>query len=205
MTGGAMNQILDSARASLAVGLLIAAAVFGVCVAGAGGDVVGLLSFLLRFLHVLAATVWIGLIVFVNFVQLTVLKAAEPAERERLGRLLVPGVAAWMRHASTATVLAGVLLLVTTGYLLPALVYGSSVYVPLARAVLLWMAVVGALAMWMFVHMYIWPSMQIALGLRPGDATAKARAEARVAGFARLNLIIAVPVLLAMLAAAHLY
>lgn len=200
-----MKQILDSARASFAVGLLLAAAALAVCVAGAGGDVLGLLSFLFRFLHVLAATVWIGLIAFVNFVLLEVLKAANETERERLGRLLVPGVAAWMRHASTATVLAGVVLLVSTGYLFPALVYGSSVFIPLPRAALLWPAVVAALAMWMFVHMYIWPSMQIALGLRPGDAAAKARAEARITGFARLNLIFAVPVLLAMLAAAHLY
>jgi len=200
-----VKQILDSAWASLAVGLLIVAAALVVCVAGAGGDVVGLLSFLLRFLHVFAAAVWIGLIVFVNFVQLAVLKGADEMQRERLGRLLVPSVAAWVRHASTATVLAGVLLLVSAGYLFPALVYGSSVYIPLPRAALLWPAVVGALAMWMFVHMYIWPSMQIALGLRPGDAAAKARAEARITGFARLNLILAVPVLFAMLAAAHLY
>jgi uncharacterized membrane protein len=200
-----MNQILDSARASLAVGLLIAAAVLAACVVGAGGDVVGLLSFLLRFLHVFAAAVWIGLIVFVNFIQLAVLKAADAQERERLGRLLVPSVAAWMRHASTATILAGVVLLVSTGYLLPSLIYGSSVFIPLPRAALLWPAVVGAIAMWMFVHMYIWPSMRIALGLRPADAAAKARAEARITGFARLNLILAVPVLLAMLAAAHLY
>ena len=135
-----MNQILDSARASLTVGLLIAAAVLAAWVAGAGSDVVGLLSFLLRFLHVFAAAVWIGLIVFVNFIQLAVLKAADAEGRERLGRLLVPSVAAWMRHASTATVLAGAVLLVSTGYLLPSLVYGSSVYIPLPRAALLWPA-----------------------------------------------------------------
>jgi uncharacterized membrane protein len=197
-------KILDNARASLAVGLLVAAAVLAVCAAGAGGDVIGLLSLLLRFLHVLAAAVWIGLIVFVNFVLLAALRAANEVDRERL-RLLVPGVAAWMRHASTATVLAGVVLLVSTGYLLPSLIYGSSVYIPPSRAALLWPAVMAAVAMWTFVHMYMWPSMRIALGLRPGDAAAKARAEARITGFARLNLILAVPVLLAMLAAAHLY
>src|SRR5262249_3356041 len=71
---GNVKQRLDSARASLAVGLLIAAAALVVCVAGAGGDVVGILSFLLRFLHVLAAAVWIGLIVFVNSLLLAVLK-----------------------------------------------------------------------------------------------------------------------------------
>jgi hypothetical protein len=53
--------------------------------------------------------------------------------------------------------------------------------------------------------MYIWPSMQVVLGLRAGDADAKAQARARVVLFARLNLIIAIPVVLGMVAAAHLY
>ena len=76
---------------------------------------------------------------------------------------------------------------------------------PPSRAWLIGSGVLGALAMWMFVHMYIWPNMQVVLGLRPGDADAKARARARVILFARLNLVLAVPVTLAMVAAAHLY
>ena len=76
---------------------------------------------------------------------------------------------------------------------------------PPSRAWLLGSGVLGGLAMWMFVHMYIWPNMQVVLGLRPGDADAKARARASVVMFARLNLILAVPVTLAMVAAAHLY
>ena len=62
----------------------------------------------------------------------------------------------------------------------------------------------GGLVMWMLVHMYIWPSLRLALGLRPGDEAAKAAARERVRLFARLNLLIAVPVTLAMVAAAHL-
>ena len=99
----------------------------------------------------------------------------------------------------------GAILLVTTGYLLPTLVYGAGVYVPPSRAWLIGSGVLGALAMWMFVHMYIWPNMQVVLGLRPGDAAAKALARSRVITFARLNLILTVPVTLAMVAAAHLY
>jgi uncharacterized membrane protein len=118
---------------------------------------------------------------------------------------MVPRVAWWFRHASTVAVASGALLLLLSGYLLPSLVYGTSVYVPAARALLLWAGVVGALAMWMFVHMYIWPNMQVVLGLRPGDADAKAKARARVVTFARLNLVLSLPVTLAMVAAAHLY
>jgi len=200
-----MRQILDSPRASLGAGAGIAAAVLLVWAMTAGVDGFGLVSFLARFLHVLAAMVWIGLVVFVNFVQLVAVQAGDDATRGILHKTIVPDVAWWLRHASTATVITGALLLVTMGYLLPTLAYGSGVYVPPSRAVLLWLAVLGGLAMWMFMHMYIWPSMQVVLGMRPGDASAKAAARARVKTFARLNLVLAVPVVLAMVAAAHLY
>jgi uncharacterized membrane protein len=202
---GGVKRILDSPWASLGAGLIAAAALLAIWLAAAGSDVLGFFSFLIRFLHVLAAAVWIGLIVFVNFIQLAALRGADEGGRELLNRLLVASISQWLRHASSATVLAGVLLGATTGYILPSLVYGSGVYVPVARSALLWPAVLGALAMWMFVHMYIAPSIELVLGTRPGDAAAKERARARIAIFARVNLILVIPVLLAMVAAAHLY
>jgi uncharacterized membrane protein len=200
-----MQPIIANPRASLGAGLAIAAAVLLVWLVAAGADAFGVFSFLIRLLHVLAAMVWIGLVVFVNFVQLVALQSADEQGREFLHKAIVPDVAWWFRHASTLAVASGAILLVTTGYLLPTLVYGAGVYVPPSRAWLIGSGVTGALAMWMFVHMYIWPNMQVALGLRPGDAEAKARARSRVIIFARLNLILAVPVTLAMAAAAHLY
>jgi uncharacterized membrane protein len=200
-----VRQLLDSPRASLGAGAAIAAVVLVIWLVAAGSDVLGVLSFLVRLLHVLAAMVWVGLIVFVNFVQLVVLRAADEQGRSFLHASVVPKVAWWFRHASTTTVMTGVLLLIMLGYILPTLAYGTGVYVPPARAVLLWAGVLGALVMWMLVHMYIWPSMQVVLGLRAGDADAKANARARVLTCARLNLVIALPVTFAMVAAAHLY
>jgi uncharacterized membrane protein len=200
-----MEPVFSSPRASLAAGLAVAVAVLVVWVLAAGVDGFGLLSFLIRLVHIVAAMVWVGLVVFVNFVQLVALQATDDQGREFLHKAIVPNVAWWFRHASTLAVLSGVLLLVTTGYLLPNLVYGAGVYVPPSRAWLIGAGVLGGLAMWMFVHMYIWPSMQVVLGLRAGDVDAKVRARARVITFARLNLVLAVPVTLAMVAAAHLY
>ena len=200
-----MPSIIDNPRACLSTGLALAALLLIGSLLASETDRVGLIAFLLRFTHVLAAMVWIGLIVFVNFVQLVALKEADAAARGVLDSAIVPRVAWWFRHASTLTVLSGLVLLVFSGYLLPSLIYGSSVFIPAAKAIALWTAVLGALAMWMFVHMYIWPNMQVALGLRRGDGEAKAKARARVILFARLNLIIAMPVALGMIAAAHLY
>ena len=162
-------------------------------------------SFLVRLLHVLAAMTWVGLIVFVNFVQLVALQGADDQLRGFFAKSVIPQVAAWYRHASTLAVVTGAILLVTSGYLFPSLTYATEVATPPARTALLWAGVLGALAMWMFVHMYIWPNLQVVLGLRTGDGEAKSQARARVILFARLNLIIAMPVALGMIAAAHLY
>jgi uncharacterized membrane protein len=179
--------------------------IFLVGMLSAGADAYSLVSFLIRLLHVVAATIWIGFIFFVNFVQLTMLHSADEPSRTYLHKALVPAVAWWFRHASTATVASGVLLLVPSGYLFSSLAYGSGVYLPPVKSLLLWGGVIGALAMWMFVHMYIWPNMQVVLGMRPGDDAAKEAARMRVVLFARLNLVLTLPVLFAMVAAAHLY
>jgi uncharacterized membrane protein len=200
-----MSGIIDNPRAALLAGVMLAALLLVVALIAGETDRLGLVAFLLRLTHVLAAMIWVGLVVFVNFVQLVALKAGDEVARGVIHTAIVPRVAWWFRHASTVTVLSGAVLLVFAGYLLPALIYGTSVFIPAAKAIVLWTAVLGALAMWMFVHMYIWPNMQVVLGLRPGDADAKSAARARVILFARLNLIIAVPVALGMIAAAHLY
>jgi len=200
-----MQSIIDSPRATLGVGAAIAAAILVVWLIAAGADGLALTAFLVRLGHVAAAMVWIGLIVFVNFVQLVVLGSADEAQRSFLHKAVVPRVAWWFRHASTVAVITGILLLLLSGYLLPVLIYGAGVFMPPARVLLLWGGVVAALAMWMFVHMYIWPNMQVVLGMRAGDDIAKAAARARVILFARLNLLLSLPVVLAMVAAAHLY
>jgi uncharacterized membrane protein len=200
-----MQAIIDNPRICLAAGVALALILLLLSLLAGDADRLSLVAFLVRLLHVLAAMIWVGLVFFVNFVQLVALQSADETARGVLHGSIVPRVALWFRHASTVTVLSGALLLLLVGYLLPSLIYGSTVFIPPAKAIVLWLAVLGALAMWMFVHMYIWPNMQVVLGLRPGDANAKTQARARVILFARLNLLIALPVITGMIAAAHLY
>src|SRR5262245_5481723 len=122
-----MQGIIDNPRASLAAGAILAALLLAVGLIAGETDRLGLIAFLLRLIHVLAAMVWVGLVVFVNFVQLVALKAADETGRGVIHTAIVPRVAWWFRHASTVTVLSGALLLVFAGYLLPALIYGTSV------------------------------------------------------------------------------
>jgi uncharacterized membrane protein len=197
--------MIEEPRTAAILGAVIAAGALAVWAMAAGLDGYAFFSFLFRLAHMLSAMVWVGLIVFINFIQLEAARTGDDTTRSVLHGAVAPKVALWVRHASTLTVASGAVLLVAGGYALPSLVYGTAVYVPPSRAVMLWIAVVAAFAMWMFVHMYIWPNMQVVIGLRPGDAAAKQAARGRVVRYSRYNLMLALPVTLVMVAAAHLY
>lgn len=198
-----MTSLLASPIKALLAGIVLAAVVLLMWLGIAGADRIGLWSFLLRWLHVATSIVWLGLIWFVNFIQLAALRDATEAERAALHRLIVPQVARTFRYSSHLVMASGVLLLITNGYLLDRLMFTSAVYIPPLRNWLLWGGTLAGTAMWVLVHMKIAPALKIVLG----DATpeAKAIARDRVRTFARINLVLAVPVTFVMVAAAHLY
>ena len=198
-----MNRILSSATASLVAGLAFCALILVVWVFDSRLDWIGFVSFLLRWVHILGGIIWIGMIWFVNFIQFAALDEADEAGRGLLHKLIVPRVARTFRHAAHLTLASGVLLLISTGYLFDRWVFLSAVYIAPMRSVLLWAGVIAGAAMWAFVQFIIWPNLQIVLG--SADAEAKAVARQRVRSFARINLILSIPVTFVMVAATHLY
>ena len=51
--------------------------------------------------------------------------------------------------------------------------------------------------------MFIWPGLRLVLGIEKGSSEEVAAARAKVATYARWNLVLSVPVTLAMVAASH--
>ena len=199
-----MNYLLETPFRSLLTGFGIAGLALTAWLVTSPVDPIGLTSVLLRFVHVVSAMAWIGLVFFVNFVQLKALEEADEASRGAISKWIVPRVAAGFRHASHLTVLSGGMLLVLTGYLLGEWVYSSAAYMPRPRVLMLAAGALGGIAMWVFVNFVIWPNLKIALALTASDAAGKARARQTVKRYARLNLVLALPVTFAMVAAAHL-
>lgn len=199
-----MNYMLETPFRSLMTGLGIVGLALTAWLVTGPVDPIGLTSVLLRFVHVVSAMAWIGLVFFVNFVQLNALEEADEASRSAISKWIVPNVAAGFRHASHLTVLSGGMLLVVTGHVLGDWVYSTAAYIPLPRILMLVAGAFGGLVMWVFVNFVIWPSLKIALELTAGDAAGKARARQTVKRYARLNLVLALPVTFAMVAAAHL-
>ena len=195
-----MTWIAASALNAFLTGLGAAGIVLAIWGVAIGWDVPGLLGLLARVVHIGAVIIWIGMVWFVNFIQITAVTGADEAGRRAILGSIVPRVAATFRLASHVTVASGAVLLYTSGYLTrSALTQG----VPPMRQALLWVSVIGGLAMWSFVHHVIWPALQVVLG--PGEPAAKAAARERVHAYARINLALSVPVTLVMVAAGHLY
>ncbi len=199
-----MKDILASPKKALVAGLLLGAAVVVAWLAAVGSDRVSLLSFAVRWLHIVSAVVWLGMIWFVNFIQLVAIAEAEPAGRAPILKHIVPRVAETFRIASHFTVASGVVLLVTSGYIGGSIYYGAPVQLGAPRTGLMWAGTAAAMVMYMFVHMMIWPGLRLVLGIDKGDEATVAAARAKVAVYARWNLVLAVPVTVAMVAAAHL-
>ncbi|MES0385406.1 MAG: hypothetical protein ABUJ98_12560 [Hyphomicrobium sp.] len=196
-----MNYVLETPFRSLLTGFGIAGLALTAWLVTGPVDPIELTSVLLRFVHVVSAMAWIGLVFFVNFVQLKALEEADEASRNAISKWIVPRVAAGFRHASHLTVISGGMLLILTGYLLVEWVNSSAAYLPLPRILMLVAGALGGLVMWVLVNFVIGPSLKIAL---TGDAAGKARARQTVKRYARLNLVLALPVAFAMVAAAHL-
>jgi uncharacterized membrane protein len=202
---GQLDHVLATPGRALAAGAAITLAIMVLWIALAGVDRIGFLAFVLRSLHVVGAIVWIGMVWFVNFVQLVALAEVDDAGRGMILKSIAPRVAAAFRNSSHLVLATGLAMLVTSGYLLDIRMFGTNVYIPPLRNLLLWGGTLGGLMMWAFVHFRIWPSLQVVLGERPGDADAKAAARATIRTYARLNLVLALPVTFVMVAAAHLY
>ena len=198
-----MGGLLGTPGKALALGTAAAVVLLVVALAASGIDRVGLIAVLLRWLHVGAGIVWLGMVWFVNLIQLVAVAEADQPARGAIMKHIVPRVALTFRQASHLTVVTGALLLFTSGYLGGSLVYSSAVFIPTSRNILMWAGVLAAMAMYMFVHMMIWPGLRLELGIETGTPEQIAAARAKVATYARWNLVLSVPVTLAMVAAAH--
>ncbi len=197
-----MQDILASPWKALAVGALVTLLLAALYFVSGGALDRGFATFVLRWMHVFSAIVWIGLVWFVNFVQLLALEDVDDAGRATIAKSIAPRVAWWFRHAATATVVAGLALAALHGNLIPGFTFGVFEGLQTRHIMLgtgIWMGIV----MWVFVHMLIWPNLKIMLGLVDADDPAKAAARIKVRDYARINLILSVPVTFAMVAAAH--
>ena len=160
-------------------------------------------SWLFRFIHVVVAIMWIGLLWYFNFVQIPSMPKIPDEQKPAVGKVIAPTALFYFRWAALATVVSGLILAWLNGYAHEAMTLGigSGGGKNTAIGIGMWLGLIMAYNVW-FV---IWPNQKRALGFVECDPEKKAKS-ARVAMlFSRTNTLLSLPMLLTMVAAQNLY
>ena len=160
-------------------------------------------AFFVRWLHVLSGVMWIGLLWYLNFVQIPNMPNIPDDQKPAIGKVIAPAVLFWFRWAALATIVTGLLLAHLQGYLLEAIQLGlvDGVAKHTAIGIGMWLGAIMAFNVW-FV---IWPNQKKALGIVDADADTKAASARTAMLFSRTNTLLSIPMLYAMVAAQNIY
>jgi uncharacterized membrane protein len=191
-----MGAIFQSLGRTVIAGIVILAIMMGV--AGTFGMMgnEGYWIFFMRWLHILAGVMWIGLLWYFNFVQIPSMPKIPDEQKPAVGKVIAPTALFWFRWAALATVVTGLLLAGMLRFLVPALTLQ-----PGARAigVGMWLALLMAFNVWFI----IWPNQKKALGIVAVEAAEKAAAARMAMLTSRFNTMLSIPMLYCMAAQSH--
>ena len=162
-------------------------------------------AFVLRYLHVLAGIMWIGILYYFNFVQIPNMPNIPDEQKPAIGKVIAPAALWWFRWGAMITIISGLLLAAANGYLVEAITLGASDGFAVEKHTMIGIGMWLGTIMWFNVWFVIWPNQKRALGIVEADADTKA-ASARIAMlFSRTNTMLSVPMLFSMVAAQNLY
>jgi len=193
-----MAKIFGNFHLALGIGvLLLLAAMFGLHREAIGME--GYWAQWLRFLHVFAGVLWIGLLYYFNFVQIPTMPSVPAELKPGISRYIAPAALFWFRWSALATVILGLLVaeLSLPGYVVDALTLQEGFR---TIGIGMWLGIIMAANVW-FV---IWPNQKKALGIVAADDAVKARAASTAMMASRTNLILSIPMLYCMVAQTHI-
>src|SRR5215216_980360 len=113
-----MGAIFQSLGRTITAGVVL--------LAGAAGARVALGDhnwwlFAMRWLHVTAGVMWIGLLWYFNFVQTPSMPKIPDEQKPAVSKVIAPAALFWFRWAAMATIILGLILALMNGYLVQAL------------------------------------------------------------------------------------
>ena len=160
-------------------------------------------SWLLRYVHVIVAIMWVGLLWYFNFVQIPNMGKIPDEQKPAIGKVIAPAALFYFRWAALFTVISGLILALLNGYLHDAMTLSISSGVPkhTAIGIGMWLGIVMAFNVWFI----IWPNQKKALGIVEVDPEIKAQSAKTAMLFSRTNTLLSLPMLLSMVAAQNIF
>ena len=204
-----MSIILSSLRNTVVAGLILALlllltfSTWGIVDTSSFSDQ-AFYSFIFRWLHVLSAIMWIGLLWYFNFVQIPNMPNIPDDQKPAISKVIAPAALWWFRWSAMATVATGLILGYLNGYLESSMTLGfrgDGAPQHIAIGIGMWLGIIMFFNVW-FV---IWPNQKRALGIVECDPDLKAKSAKTAMLFSRTNTLLSLPMLLTMVAAHYLY
>ena len=160
-------------------------------------------SWLFRYIHIVVAIMWIGLLWYFNFVQIPNMPKIPDEQKPAVGKVIAPSALFYFRWAALATIVSGLILAWLNGYIHDAMTLGigSGGGKNTAIGIGMWLGIIMAYNVW-FV---IWPNQKRALGMVECDTETKDKSARMAMLFSRTNTLLSLPMLLSMVAAQNLY
>lgn len=191
-----MAKILGNFHLALIIGVLLTIA----AMVGLHRDVMEAAYWtqFLRYLHVFAGILWIGLLYYFNFVQIPTMPKVPAELKPGVSKYIAPAALFWFRYAALATVILGLLVAEMTlpGYIANAL--GLEVGFR-TIGIGMWLGLIMAANVWFI----IWPNQKRALGIVEADDATKAKSATTAMMASRTNLILSLPMLYCMVTQPH--
>ena len=199
--GNLLSSLSKTIHASLGLAILLFLLLFYV---SGGYDFDQLFwSWLFRLIHVVVATMWIGLLWYFNFVQIPNMAKIPDEQKPAIGKVIAPAALFYFRWAALITVVSGLILAHLNGYLHDAMTLGitSGGGKNTTIGIGMWLGLYMAFNVWFI----IWPNQKKAIGIVETDADTKAKSARTAMLFSRTNTLLSLPMLLSMVAAQNLY
>ena len=198
-----MAKILGSLQNTVIAGFVLAVILFILYygIEGYTGSDFG--AFFWRWLHVISGVMWIGLLWYFNFVQIPSMPKIPDDQKPAIGKVIAPAALFWFRWAAMATIVTGLILAMTNGYIVESLTLGivGGEFGHTSIGIGMWLGIV----MWFNVWFVIWPNQKKALGMVEVGADEKAAAARTAMLFSRTNTLLSFPMLFAMVSGQALY
>ena len=195
---GSLSKVIN---ASIALTIIL----FLILFFGNGGFAFDMLfwSWLFRYLHVLAGIMWIGLLWYLNFVQIPSMPKFTDEQKPAITKVIAPAVLFWFRWAALATIITGLIVAYLNGYVHQALALGigSGGGKNTAIGIGMWLGLIMAFNVWFI----IWPNQKKVLGIVEATPEEKLVALKKAVIASRINTLFSLPMLLSMVAAQNLY
>lgn len=149
-----------------------------------------------HWLHVFVGILWIGLLYYLNFVQVPTMPTVPDELKKGVTGYIAPKVFFFFRWAALLTVVTGLTIAYVNGYAHQAMTFTGEGNVNLI-GLGMWLALIMAFNVWFI----IWPAQKRILGIVEATAEEKAKLAPRALYASRTNLLLSLPMLYAMASA----